>query len=57
VLGGQRSDIEESFSSVEQAAVHTCTDCMPYENNRPVWIARGLKMPLAQIWPRVKHYI
>jgi hypothetical protein len=57
LLGGQRPDIEKSFSSVEQAGLHSCNDCMPYENNLPIWIARGPKVPMAMIWPRVKHYI
>jgi hypothetical protein len=57
VLGGRREDHEEAFASVEQAAVHTCIDCMPYENNRPVWVARGSRVPLSEVWPRVKRFI
>jgi hypothetical protein len=57
VLGGRRKDHEDVFASVEQAAVHTCTDCMPYENNRPIWVARGARVPLARVWPRVKRFI
>jgi hypothetical protein len=29
---------------------------MPYENHQPVWIARGLKAPIAEIWPMTKSY-
>jgi len=25
---------------------------MPYENGRPIFICRGLQLPLDQIWPR-----
>jgi hypothetical protein len=57
VLGGRREDHEAVFASVEQAAVHTCTDCMPYENHRPIWVARGARLPLAQLWPRLKRFI
>jgi hypothetical protein len=57
VLGGQRKDHEDVFESVDLAAVHACTDCMPYENNRPIWVARGARVPLAQVWPRLKRYI
>jgi len=56
-LGGERKDYENVFASVERAAVHTCTDCMPYENNRPIWVARGARVPMAAIWPRVKRFI
>jgi len=57
VFGGEREDHEEVFTSVELAAVHTCTDCMPYENNRPIWVARGARVPFSEIWPRVKRFI
>jgi hypothetical protein len=30
---------------------------MPYENNRPIWVARGARAPLSEIWPRVKRFI
>ena len=55
-IGGERRDYEEVFASVEQAAVHACTDCMPYENNLPIWVARGVRTSLAAVWPRVKHF-
>jgi len=29
---------------------------MPYENHRRVWICRGLKVPLAEIWPGEKNF-
>lgn len=56
-LGGTREDHEHVFASVELAAVHTCIDCMPYENNRPIWILRGARVPLADLWPRLKRFI
>jgi hypothetical protein len=30
---------------------------MPYENNLPIWVARGARVPFHEIWPRVKHFI
>ena len=56
-LGGTRGEYEEVFASVEQAALHTCADCMPYENNRPIWVARRSRVPLSELWPRVKRFI
>ncbi len=56
-LGGGNEDYEQVFASVEQAAVHTCIDCMPYENNLPIFVLRGARVPLAAIWPRVKRFI
>ena len=56
-LGGDRHGYEELFATVEQAAMHACTDCMPYENNLPIWVLRGLRVPFDQVWPRVKRFV
>jgi hypothetical protein len=29
---------------------------MPYENNRPIFICRGLRVPLTLAWPRFKRF-
>ena len=29
---------------------------MPYEDNLPLYLCSGLKVPLATLWPRLKHY-
>jgi len=29
---------------------------MPYERNRPIVLCRGMHPPLANLWPRLKHY-
>lgn len=56
VLGGEREEVEESFAEVEPGGVFHCTDCMPYEDGQTIWIARGLRAPLADAWVSVKHY-
>ncbi len=56
VIDDDRESLEQRFAEVEQAAFYTCEDCMPYENDKPIWIARGLRQPLAELWPRVKHF-
>jgi hypothetical protein len=56
VLGSTRGDLEADYASVQQAGMVDCGYCMPYENNRPVWICRGLKKSVAEAWPGVKHY-
>jgi len=30
---------------------------MPYERDLPVYVCRGIKAPLAEVWPRLKHFI
>jgi len=57
VIGDDRESLQEVFESVELATKYTCNDCMPFENNKPIWIARRLRQPLAELWPRIKHFI
>lgn len=55
-LGGSKEDYQESYKDVKQMDMVRCTYCMPYENNLPVFICRGLYKPLIEVWPQVKHY-
>jgi len=57
VLGEEQADHEDDFDTVELGGVHDCTDCMPYEDDLPIWIARGLRAPVRDAWPAVRHYI
>ena len=56
VLGGDDGGLRRHFESVERAGTIDCDYCMPYEDNRPIWIARGSHRPLAEVWPEQKHY-
>jgi hypothetical protein len=56
VVGGEEAQLRALFSDVERAGTTDCGRCMPYENRRPVWIARGLEPPVAAAWLEVKHY-
>ena len=57
ILGGDSREIARLFEHVEQADLVTCRHCMPYERTLPIYLARGLKVPLAQLWPKVRFYI
>jgi hypothetical protein len=56
VIGDNRARLEQLFQSVEPTGATRCTDCMPYENDRPIWVARGIRQRLAAVWPQVKAY-
>jgi hypothetical protein len=56
VVGGREDQVRPLFESVERAGTTDCGYCMPYENGLPVWIARGLRQPVTEAWPRLKHY-
>jgi 4-amino-4-deoxy-L-arabinose transferase-like glycosyltransferase len=55
-IGGTREQHLKDFRSVELGAVLDDPYAMPYETGQPVWVERGLKKPMAGIWPRLKHY-
>ncbi len=55
VLQGDRDDLEQVFESVEQAGVHHHPWGME-EENRPIYLCRGLRIPLPVLWPRLKHW-
>ncbi len=57
ILGERREDHADDFESVELGGLHDCVDCMPYEDDLPIWIARGLKVPIADAWAGVRNYI
>jgi len=54
--GGNEDDYRMAFDEVVRAAVHTCRYCMPYENNLPIYVCRGLRVPMAEIWRRFKSF-
>jgi 4-amino-4-deoxy-L-arabinose transferase-like glycosyltransferase len=56
VLTRNRARLEQFFTTVEQRSETDCGDCMPYENHLPIYVCRGLKTPLVQVWPSLKHY-
>lgn len=56
ILGGAREEHEGKFERIEPGGPFRCDNCMPYESDLTIWIARGLKVPLAEAWARVKHF-
>jgi len=50
------SALQPLFARVEPVGTTHCTYCMDYENNVPIFVARGPKEPIRTLWPRVKHY-
>jgi hypothetical protein len=56
VLGGDRAWVEEHFASVAEGARFDCRLCMPYEAHKTIWVARGLKEPMAAFWEDRRHF-
>lgn len=57
ILGGDREDNEAVCEQLEQVATIDCGACMPYENGQTVYVCRGLRTPIAALWPRLKRFI
>lgn len=57
VLGGSEAELAEWFERVERADTVRCDYCMPHENDVPVWICRGLRIPVEEMWARLRRYI
>ena len=55
ILGGRREEHDECGSLVQGGTV-TCGNCMPYENNQPVWICRDLKVSIEEAWQAAKSF-
>ena len=56
VLGGSAEDHRKSCDEVTLAATHTCRYCMPYENDMPIYVCRGVRVKPAEIWNREKNF-
>ena len=57
VVGWKEEDLRKEFDSVTLAAVFHHEYVMPWENNFPVYVCRGIKHPLRELWPKLKMFI
>lgn len=56
VVGGGEERLRALFSIVERAGTVDCRYCMPYEDDKPVWVTRGIRQRLVDVWVDLKHY-
>ncbi|HYN43174.1 MAG TPA: hypothetical protein VE129_15465, partial [Thermoanaerobaculia bacterium] len=55
VLQDDRESLERLCTSVEEAGRHQHPWGMGEENG-PIWVCRGLRTPLPELWPRLKKW-
>jgi hypothetical protein len=55
-VNGNLKDDRTRFHSVKLAAVFRNPYAMPYENNVRIYICRGIRAPLAALWPKLRDY-
>ncbi|MCU7523754.1 MAG: glycosyltransferase family 39 protein [Ignavibacteria bacterium] len=57
IIGGQVEDHLKALEIATQKGTIKSRYAMPYENNLPVFIGKGFKIPLEVIWRSEKHFI
>ena len=55
-VGGDCGAREHLFASAERAATFTAPWVISFEENQPIMVCRGIREPLAQLWPSLKAY-
>ena len=55
-LRRSREELLRWFDSVERVDTVRCQWCMPYQNEAPVHLARGLRVPPEQQWLEIKRF-
>jgi hypothetical protein len=55
-IGLPEEQLSGIFRQVTQAGLHTCTYCMDYENNLPIYVCRGARRPFGEWWPDTRWY-
>ncbi len=56
IVGGNAHDHGHAYASVDSVAFHVNPYAMPHETNLTIFVCRGLKPSIEELWPRVKHY-
>jgi len=57
VMDDDKETLEKLFDHVEEVGVVDNPYAMPYERHKPVHVCRGLKMPVSELWPKIKKWI
>ncbi|MCJ7588796.1 MAG: glycosyltransferase family 39 protein, partial [Candidatus Aminicenantes bacterium] len=57
IVGGDAEDYGDHYSDVIEVARIDAGYAMLYERNLPVFVCRRPKLPIRDVWPRVKQYI
>jgi len=55
-IGFPRRDLSSFFGTVELVLTHTADYSMPREKNLQIFIYRGIKYRISEIWEKTKHF-
>ena len=56
LLGGDEDRLRTLFDDLTRVGTVECGYCMPYENHKPIYIGRQMRMRWRELWPKVQHY-
>jgi hypothetical protein len=56
IIGGDPRHYADLFRSFAVAGRIDASYAMPYETNKPIYVLRGMKMPLQTYWPQTRNY-
>jgi hypothetical protein len=56
VLGDDREKLQMIFEHVELGGTFHHPYVMPYENDLPIWVCRGMMGPFDELWPQIKNW-
>ena len=63
IFGGRRDlqenldDLKRVFTNVQLVGTTQCRYCMPFENNRQIFLCRGINTTIQKLWPSERFYI
>jgi len=57
VLGSSPEELGQWFESVERVDTVRCESCVPFQNDVPVHVARGRKVPLDALWSQLRRFL
>ena len=57
VIAPSDLQLAQFFERVDRVAGVGCRYCVPEMGLLSVYVCRGLRLPLAEVWPRLKQYI
>jgi hypothetical protein len=43
-------------AEARQAGTTDCTYCMPYEDDNPIFVCKGVRASADEVWPEVRHF-
>lgn len=55
-IGRPLRDLSEAFERVTAGPAWACKYCMPYESGAWIYVARGLKYNMEEVWPTTKDW-